>query len=97
MPVPMLFVMSVASVAVIPVAVSVTSVAMVTTLAIMISVIMPMVTIAFITAIPDNYLVPAAPVFSIPCTVHVVAFPRVTLIYYYFVAMILIVTTVSRG
>ena len=64
------------------------------TLAIVVAIIMPVVAVTFVAAVADYYLVSAAPVGSIPGTVNVVAFPRITLIYHYFVAMVTVVVTV---
>lgn len=64
------------------------------TLTVMVAVIMPVVAVTRIAAVADYYLVPAAPVGSVPGTVNIVAFPWVTLIYHYFVAMVTVVAAV---
>lgn len=64
------------------------------TFAVMVSVVVPVVAVANITAFADYRLVPAAPVACIPCAVNIMTQPRVTLIYYNLIAVIAVVIAV---
>jgi len=57
----------------------------------------PMIAISHITAITDESLATMASVRSIPRSVNIMTYPWAWLIYHNFIAMIHIITTISRG
>jgi hypothetical protein len=67
-------------------------------LAVMIAIVMafafPMVVVFCFAAVADNYLVSAAAVIGIPCTVNIVTFPWVTLVNHHFVTVVQIVIAI---